>query len=318
MRIALIGAVESTAVALKIMCAEGYLPHAVITLPLSKASRHSDFVDLRELISQYNLQLIETTNINNTDTIEKLGSLDLDYMFVCGWSQILRKDFFNLSKKGIIGYHPSHLPQNRGRAVLPWTILQDINETASTVFWIDEGVDSGDILLQEPVNVTQEETASSLYQKHMLALASLVEKMLPLLTQDNPPRIKQNHSEATYCAKRTPNDGLIDWAQSAIAIHRLIRATGKPYPGAFTFHKGKRLVIWEAKLSLETCYWGLPGQIQYINDMGILVHCGNRTNLMLTNIEFPNDNIKLKQHDILGISVIDLYQAMVNMKEVRQ
>lgn len=318
MRIALIGAVESTAVALKTMCTEGYLPHAVVTLPLSKASRHSDFVDLRELISKHHLQLIETTNVNNADTLEKLDSLDLDYIFVCGWSQILREDFFNLSKKGIIGYHPSHLPKNRGRAVLPWTILQGIDRTASTVFWIDKGVDSGDILLQEPVSVTKEETASSLYQKHMVALASLIKQMLPLIAQDNPPRIKQNHNEATYCAKRTPDDGLIDWTQSAITIHRLIRAASKPYPGAFTFYKGQRLIIWEAQLSLKTCYWGLPGQIQYIDNIGALVHCGDGKNLILTDIEFLNDNIKLKQHDILGISVLDLYQSMASMKEVRQ
>jgi methionyl-tRNA formyltransferase len=301
MQIILIGAVDSTEIALKTLVDRGAEPVALFTLPPSKASRHSDYVDLEPLASKYKIPVEAALNVNSEEVLEKLRSYQPDYILVIGWSQICKTDFLNIAKIGAIGCHPALLPTNRGRAVVPWTILQRITETGLTLFWLDEGTDSGDIILQEKFIVTADETATSLYAKHCVCIENLLAKLIPLMEEGKVPRFSQQHDRATYCAKRVAEDGLIDWNLDADSIWTLIRAVTKPYPGAFTFYKNKKLTIWSADLIGEAPYWGLPGQIQVINDKGILVQCGDRKHILLKTYQFEDESeITFKIHDKLG------------------
>ena len=263
-----------------------------------------------------NIEVIETTNINAIDTIQIIKEYNPDYIFVIGWSQIIKKEILETPKRGIIGYHPSPLPKNRGRGVIPWTILQKNKETGSTLFWIDEGIDSGDILLQKVFPVEYNETAKTLYMKHMKVLRELLIEALGLIEDGNPPRIPQDHSKTTYCAKRTPEDGLINWDLPAEEIWTLIRAVTEPYPGAFTYYKDKKLIIWEAVYIGDAPYWGLPGQIQQLSSSGALVTCGDGKVLLIKTIQLeggqktsPQDIFKI--HDKLGIDWLKLYQKYI-------
>lgn len=311
MKIALVGTVRSTQVALETIVQRGIMPSILITLPLSKAYRHSDFVDLRPLALKYNISLLETSNINDVKVIDYLKELKLDYIFVIGWSQILSKELLDIPSKGCIGYHPAPLPRNRGRAVIPWTILLGEKETGSTLFWLDEGIDSGDILVQKIFPVSPSETATTLYEKHLKVLEELLLEALYLLENDKAPRIPQDNSKATYCAKRTPEDGFINWELPAKNIETLIRAVTRPYPGAFTFYKGKKTIIWEAERVEDDIYYGLPGQIQKISSDGIIVTCGDGSCLLLKDIEIENELSPtefFKVHEKLGINILELYR----------
>lgn len=310
MKSILVGAVETTRLALEVLAESGVPPAALFTLPMSKASRHSDFVHLLPTANALGVPVVPISNVNHAEVLEKIRAIAPDYSFVIGWSQICRKEFLAIARVGSIGYHPAALPKNRGRAVIPWTILQDCSETGSTLFWMDEGADSGDILCQETFSVAADETAETLYQKHCESFERMFKQSVADLKAERGQRQVQNHLLATYCAKRIAADGLIDWSLPAADVWRLIRAVGKPYPGAFTFYRGQKLTIWTADFVGEAPYCGLPGQIQKLDERGALVQCGDGQHLLLKEIQLdtkmalPKD--VLKQHDKLGISVLDL------------
>ncbi len=302
MRTALVGAVESSAAALAAMVDSGHAPHLVVALPAERKARHSDYADLVELSATHGLAAHPTTDINEPETIARLKELDPDIVFVLGWSQICGPEFLEIPAIGCIGFHPSALPQNRGRAVLPWTIIQGLEQTGASLFWLAEGMDDGDIVAQEKVGVDPDETARSLYDKHAAALQSMLRAVLPQLAGGDIPRHPQDHSQATYCAKRVPGDGRIDWDRPARELWTLIRATGAPYPGAFSYYDDRKVTVWAADLIGAAPHWASPGQIVAIGEEGSLVHCGDGGHLLLRNLEFADEDSgkgprKLKLHD---------------------
>lgn len=319
MRFVLIGTVGSTLIALEAMAEIGVPPVCLFTLEESKSKRHSDYIDLKPIAKKYNVPVKEIVNINDSETMKDIVILEPDYIFVIGWSQICSKEFLSIPNKGVIGYHPSLLPENRGRGVIPWTILQRKKITGSTLFWMDEGVDSGDILAQESFEISPGETAMTLYRKHEECLKRLLADSIPKLLSGNAPRIPQDHSRATYCAKRTPDDGYIDWTLPAESIWTLIRAVTHPYPGAFTFYNGKKVIVWEAEYIGEAPYFGLPGQIQYVTKEGALVQCGDGKHILIKKIQFE-DEVEtsperfFKNHEKLGLNILTLYKRLTGGK----
>ncbi len=276
MRTVFVGAVEGSRVALEALIDTGRNPALVVTLGDDVAHRHSDFADLTSPARDANCDVLHVRDINASDTLHAIRAVKPDICMVIGWSQICREPFREIARIGNIGFHPAPLPRLRGRAVIPWTILTNQPTTGSTLFWLDEGVDSGDILLQRTFDVVAEETARSLYQKHLAALKEILPEALSLVESDTAPRVAQDHSLASYCARRTADDGLIDWCDPAEGILRLIRAVGDPYPGAFTHYKGERLFIdAAAPFSHSDRYIGLVGQVQCHTDTGFVIRCGD-------------------------------------------
>ena len=300
MRSVLIGAVEGSRVALHAMAKEGWGPDLLITLPPERRGRHSDFVDLNDEAGQLNVEVFHAANVNDDDTIRRLEDLAPDYVFVIGWSQLCGPRFLDVARRGTIGYHPAPLPHMRGRAVIPWTILRREQRTGGTLFWIDEGTDSGPILQQQMFDLDKDETVASLYEKHMQTLGSMLPEALAALRLKEPPMRAQDHSRATYCARRRPEDGFIDWQKPAEDVLLLIRAVGPPYPGAFTSYHGEKMMILGARIAAEGHrYIGLPGQIQLIDGKHLVVCCGDGVCLELTDWSLADGTIP-KIHDKLG------------------
>jgi methionyl-tRNA formyltransferase len=303
LKVAFVGAVEGSAIALDALNRAGMAPGLVITLSPEVASRHSDYVDLTPLAMAGNSDVLYVTNINGPATIEALRAFKTDLSLVIGWSQICGDAFRSVAEIGNVGFHPAPLPRMRGRAVIPWTILLGERTTAASLFWLDDGVDSGPILLQESIELSEDETARSLYVKQTEALARMLPRAVALVEAGNAPRFEQNHDLATYCAKRTPDDGLISWTDPAEAILRLIRAVGDPYPGAFTTAGGRKLTIDQASLFAESNrYIGLPGQVQSHTSEGFVVRCGDGRCIHVTSWRHE-PNGKPRIHSKLGTGV---------------
>jgi methionyl-tRNA formyltransferase len=276
MKTAFVGAVEGSAIALDALMSAGMAPGLVVTLPLELANRHSDFADLEPYARAGGSDLLRVADINSSTTLDALGAFEPDLVLVIGWSQICKEKFRSIARLGNVGFHPAALPRLRGRAVIPWTILLGEHTTGASLFWLDEGIDSGPILLQEPIAVADDETARSLYSKQTGALAKLLPRAVELVRAGDPPRIPQDESRAVYCAKRTAEDGQIDWREPADDVVRLIRAVGDPYPGAFTGASGRRLFIDEATVFPDSHrYLGLVGQVQGHTLDGFIVRCGD-------------------------------------------
>src|SRR5699024_10571606 len=121
------------------------------------------------------------------------------------------------------------LPKFRGRAAIPWQILLGVRESKCSLFYIDEGTDTGEIIDQETYLIHEDDYAKDVEKSSDTALGKMMERVIPEIKGDTLTSRKQNEDEATYLLKRVPEDGRIDWSQSIEDIHKLIRATSKPY-----------------------------------------------------------------------------------------
>lgn len=271
-----VGAVESTQVAIEAFARSDWNLALVVTLPREASGRHSDYVDLAPAARLAGASLHHTHQVNKAETIEAIRAVCPDFIFVVGWSQICGPDFCEIAPGRTIGYHPAAIPRLRGRAVIPWTILLDEKITAGSLFWIDEGVDSGPLLAQKFFHVAPDECAASLYIKHMHALSGMMDEALAAIAGGSPPRKEQDASCATYATRRTKEDGLIDWRAPAVFIERLVRAVGRPYPGAFAEAKDRRITVWRSSLcSRALACHAQPGQIVDIEGHSIIVQTGD-------------------------------------------
>ncbi len=299
MKAVVVGAVESTRVTLKALARNPrWTVSAVVTLPAALAGRHSDFVDLEPDANACGARLIAAANSNAPDVIEAVRAARADYAFVIGWSQICKPAFRAAAGGNVIGYHPAALPRLRGRAVIPWTILLEEKITGSTLFWIDDGVDSGPILAQKFLHVAPDETATTLYARHMAALDEMLEGSLDALADGRAPRAAQDDRYATYAARRTEADGLIDWRAPAEEVARLIRAVTRPYPGAFTHLGGERLTIYAAAPWPDARrHAAQPGQVIEKQGAALAIACGAGA-ILATDWTCPKGDVRA--HAVLG------------------
>lgn len=263
-----VGAVESTRIAVEAAHGtEGWSVKAVVTLPPDRSARHSDYCDLSPLCEQIGAQVIHAPKINEPAVLDRIRATEPDLILVVGWSQICDVEFLAIRPGRVLGYHPAPLPRLRGRAAIPWTILLREPITAGTLFWIDEGTDSGPIMGQRFFHVAPNETAQSLYDKHMAVLAPMIRETLQRIGRGETAGDVQDERYATYAARRTQADGLIDWNRPVAEIDRLVRAVGEPYPGAFTHRGEDRIVIWQAEPDYDPSHEAsVPGQIVALSD----------------------------------------------------
>ena len=172
---------------------------------------------------------------------------------------------------GVLGFHPSKLPQNRGRHPLIWTLALGLRKSASTFFFMDEGIDSGEILSQKDFDILDSDDARTLYDKLIKIALMQIEEFLPQLKNKTYRTTKQNNELANTWRKRIIIDGLIDFRMSNKAIYNLVRALTKPYVGAHINYKEKEIKVWMVKIiennqnNIET------GKVLDINENKIVV-----------------------------------------------
>ena len=252
MKIAFIGGVQFSHELLLHILNLGWEVSVVFSYADSKKKYYSDFASFDKITEKFNIFHVKVDKINDEKNIEILEKINPDLILVMGWSQLLSLKIIQIPKLGVIGSHPTELPKYRGRAPIPWSIIKGLEESALTFFYIQEGVDDGDILDQSKFDISENDDASSIYQKMTKLGKQMLESNLPLIATGNQNQTIQDSSMYIESwPKRIPDDGKIDWSKSAKEIHTLIRATTKPYPGAFTFLKNEKLIIWSASYSNE-------------------------------------------------------------------
>ena len=243
----------------------------VITKKESKIN--ADFFDLSTIAKKHNIPFLYTKNINNKEAIDFIKSKNPDVVYCFGWSQLISSEVLSIPKLGVIGFHPTQLPQNRGRHPIIWTLFLGLERTASTFFFMDEGADRGDILSQEIIKVNYEDDAKSLYDKITNTALNQIEVFTKQLEKGNFKRIPQDHSKANYWRKRSFPDGIIDFRMSSRAIYNLVRALTKPYVGADILYKGNYYKIWKSKEEVVNLPNIEPGKVLKVEDRKILVKC---------------------------------------------
>jgi methionyl-tRNA formyltransferase len=197
------------------------------------------------------------------ETVAAIKALRPDLIVVVSWSQIIPPEIIEAAPRGCVGIHYSLLPARRGGAPLNWAILDGLTESGITLYYIDEGIDSGDIVAQKSFPIDRRDTVKDLLDKVLSLAPELVAENVIALEQGTALRARQDESIASFTRPRTPRDGEIDWAKSLPELDRLIRALAPPYPCAFSpLGGGRRLVIESARLTDGDNQLNITGYIE--------------------------------------------------------
>lgn len=202
---------------------------------------------------------------DNAAIAEFAGRIGADLLLVAGWYHMVPAELRSRFALGVLGLHASLLPTLRGGAPLPWAILAGMSETGISLFALGDGVDDGPIYGQHRVAIGPRSTVGELVAAVEGAALELVGECLPALAAGTL-KPKPQIGTPSYGLQRNPEDGRIDWHQSAEAIDRLVRAVGRPYPGAFGEFQGDRIVIWRSEPRRAPKVLGAPGQIARLPD----------------------------------------------------
>jgi methionyl-tRNA formyltransferase len=246
----------------------------------------SGYASFREICERENIPLVETSDISDPEVNSLYAETEPDVCICCGWTQIIPESTLEAPMWGTVGLHLSPLPEGRGGAPVNWQIIHGHESVTATLFRFVPEVDHGDILGQTSVRLESRDDISTMYPKLTEVSIQLVHEFLTDLSAGTITRTSQSYDDATYYPQRKPQDGLIDWDRSPEFQWNWIRAQTHPYPGAFTFYNGQKLIIWDATLPDQQTESGKPGEILGIEPgKGIDVQSGNGT-IRLQRIQF--------------------------------
>jgi methionyl-tRNA formyltransferase len=252
----------------------------VITQPDREKGRGRKMVisPIKELALQHGLTVLQPEKVKEEAFQEALSGLQPDLFVVVAYGQILPKPVLNIPKYGAVNVHASLLPGYRGAAPIAWAILKGEKVTGVTTMVMDEGMDTGDILLQTEVPIGDEETCENLHDRLGSLGAQLLLKTLEKMEAGNIRPIPQDHSKATYAPPLKKEDGHIDWRKGAAEIDRQVRAFN-PWPGAFTKWGDRLLKIYRGEIRERTPA-GKPGAVVWVGSDFIEVEAGKDSYLI--------------------------------------
>ena len=236
-------------------------------------------------------ELMKSVNINYSvkkklvkEDYDLIKNSDLDFLLIFGWRTLIDPAVNDYLKFGSVAVHHSLLPLYRGFAPMQWAIINGEKETGVTLFLISDGeVDSGKIIMQKRIPVLPEDYALDVYEKTTKCTIDVCLEFFENYKSDKIKLTDQDESKATYCCKRTPEDGKIDWTKDSSEIYNLIRALAYPFTGAFCNFGDTRFHIRKAVQgeSNNKKFTGIiPGRVVKISNEGIEVLCGNGTILI--------------------------------------
>ena len=243
-RVIFVGAVHEAVPALGVLIDSGAEIAEVVTMPAERAGSTSGFVDLEPLAQAHGITVRRCADINSAESVQRVRELRPDLMVVTGWTRLLSAELLGVPAHGVVGFHASLLPHYRGRAPVNWAILRGEAMAGNTMMYLDAGTDTGDIIDQQPVPITADDTCATVYAKVGEAGAGMLGRHLPALLAGTAPRRPQGQADGPPLPKRTPGMGITDWNRPARAVHDWIRALTWPYPGAFTVLAGRKVMLW--------------------------------------------------------------------------
>lgn len=252
---------------------------------------------VKELAIKHNIKVYQPIKAKDSEFIELVKDINPDVIVVVAFGQILPKELLDIPKFGCINVHVSLLPKYRGAAPINWVIINGEEKTGVTTMYMDEGLDTGDIILKEEFNLDDNITAGELHDKIKIVGAKLLVKTLDLIEKGVAPREKQNHSEHTYAPIMNKSLGKINWNKSAKEIHNLVRGVN-PWPSAYTIYNESTMKVWKTKV-LDEKSSKKAGTIIDIDKEGIKVSTIDNV-LLIEEIQMPNKKRMLVSEYLKG------------------
>lgn len=268
-RTVFVGAVEEGRRCLEGLLAAGERFAGLVTLKEEWARETSGAVPFDDLADLHGIPLLKVRDLNHPKNVERLRAMAPDLLLVIGWTRLIGREILAIPSRGCIGFHASLLPRYRGRAPVNWVLINGETETGNSMIYLDPGVDTGDIADQRRIPITEDDDCRTLYRKVSDSAIEMLIQHLPALKRGEAPRRRQDESGASVMPRRRPEDGIIDWSKSARGLYNWVRALTHPYPGAFTFSGGAKILIWRAGILSETGLAGAPGTILGVGPAGV-------------------------------------------------
>ena len=238
---------------------------------------------LKDWAQKLNVPFLPHENVNSPEFLEKISTFNYDLLVSMSFNQILKTEIINAAPLGFINCHAGALPFYRGRNPLNWALINGEKACGVTVHYVDEGIDTGDIITQNMIPVSPDETYASLLEKMHDACADTLLEALTAITTNTVKRIKQTdiHPVGFYCGRRREGDERIHWQSTSQELYNFIRAISPPGPGARTqFAKGE-LALLEAQLIPEApVYKAKEGEVVGRTDGGVVVKTKDTTLLI--------------------------------------
>jgi len=255
---------------------------------------------IKTLALEHDLPVYQPKSFKDPEVWEECKALKPDIGVMAYVTKFVPEEFLYIPTKGTIQYHPSLLPLHRGPSSINWPIIMGSKKTGLSIFWPDNGLDTGPILLQKETEISDEDTLGSVYFDRLFPMG--VEAMVEgvdMVRSGNAPKVVQDESKATYESWCRAADVEIDWSKPVDEVYALIRGAN-PQPGAWTKHDGKTLQVFDCRKAASGS--GTPGEVIAIGDDGVTVAAGDGA-INLQRVR-PDGDKKLKSADFVAGSGI--------------
>lgn len=296
-RIVFMGTPEFAVPSLQILIDRRENLAGVVTQPDKPVGRgqHVKLTPIKELALKHHIAVFQPQRVKSPDFVQQLKTLAPDLVVVAAYGQIFSRTLLDIPSRGFINVHSSLLPSYRGAAPINWALINGDTETGVTIMLLDEGMDTGDILLQGATSILADENASMLHDRLAGLGAKLLGKTLDMLRSGSWSPVPQNHEQATYAPMLKKKDGRILWDQDALSIANQVRGM-TPWPGCYTYLQGKLLKIhWAVPVEREA---GVPpGKIISASQKGIEVATG-KGSLLIKDVQLEGKK-KMTTEDFL-------------------
>jgi methionyl-tRNA formyltransferase len=298
MKIIFMGTPEAAVPTLRRCVEDGHEVVSVWTQPDRPSGRGNRLAapPVKVFAEAHGLPVHQPAKIRNEEALNLFKSVNADAAVVVAYGRILPPKILRATGRGCLNVHFSLLPLYRGAAPVNWALVRGERETGVTTMQMDEGLDTGAILLQRATEIVEEETATELMQRLALMGAELLSETLKRL--DELEARAQDEEKATFAPLLRREDGLIDWTLDAFQIERRVRGF-QPWPNAFTKHQASRIIIWRARAAQEESLSSAAGEIVRAQGDELLVACGDGTVLRLLEVQ-PEGKRRLSARDYLN------------------
>ncbi|MCR4584899.1 MAG: methionyl-tRNA formyltransferase [Lachnospiraceae bacterium] len=277
MKLVYMGTPDYAVPPLKALYDAGHEISAVVTQPDKPVGRGRKIQEcpVKVLAKELGLPVFQPERIKRAEAVEELKKYEADIFVVAAFGQILSREILMMPRFGCVNIHASLLPRYRGASPIQSAVLNGDEESGVTIMQMDEGIDTGDILFQRSIKLSEDETGGSLFDRLSTLGAELITEALPAIERGDISPLRQDEEAATHTKMINKEEGRISFMRDAKAVERQIRAMN-PWPSAFTFLGGKQLKIWAAKAETDKSH-AVPGTVLFTEKDSFTVACGSGT-----------------------------------------
>ena len=286
MKVIFMGTPDFSVGTLKALVEAGHEVVLAVTQPDKPKGRGKamQFPPVKEVALDLGIPVFQPRRVRNPECIEELKKIEADVIVVIAFGQILPKEILEMKKYGCINVHASLLPAYRGAAPIQWAVINGESVSGVTTMQMDEGLDTGDMIMKEEVVLDPKETGGSLHDKLADVGAKLCVKTLAAIEEGTATYTKQGETTTAYAKMLDKTMGNINWEESAEKIERLIRGLN-PWPVAYTTWQGKVMKIWEAQVLPEDTDVA-PGTVASVTKEGFFVQTG-KGQIFVISLQIP-------------------------------